>query len=68
MVQFKKKKLIIKREFGFPLQLLSETFFILRKNEWNMIKKCTFIFMYSTCCSRLILIKRELSPRIFKKY
>ena len=38
------------------------------KNWVGYDKKCIFNFMYSTCYSCLILIKRELSPRIFKKY
>jgi len=34
----KKKLLAIKCEFWFSLQLLSETFLILRRNKWDMFK------------------------------
>ena len=38
------------------------------KNWVGYDQKSIFIFMYSTCYSCLILIKRELSPQILKKY
>jgi hypothetical protein len=38
---FRKKLSNIKSLFRFSLQLLSETFLILRRNDRDMIKKCT---------------------------
>jgi len=41
----KKKSLDMKRVFRFSLQLFSETFFILRRTERDMIKKSLLVFM-----------------------
>ena len=40
----KKKLLKMKCVFRVSLQLLLETFLILRRNERDMIKKCIFVF------------------------
>jgi len=54
--------------FWFYLQLLSETFLILRRTEQNMIKKCTLVCMQSTRYSCLTLMKLTFSQHIFEKY
>jgi len=43
--------------FWFSLQLLSETFLILRRNERDMIKKCILIFLWSTLHSCSISVR-----------
>ena len=53
--------------FWFSLQLLSETFLILRRNERDMIKKCMVVFTYSTHYSCPILMKLKFSRHIFEK-
>jgi hypothetical protein len=64
---FEKKSLNIKCVFWFSLQLLSETFPILRRTERDMIKN---VYFYS-CTAPVILVrfwkKLELSRRIFEK-
>ena len=52
----KKKLLSINCGFLFSLQTLSETFFILRRTERDMIKECLVIFTYST----VILVQFQL--------
>ena len=47
---------------------LSETFLILRRMEWDMIKKCKLVFIGSDCYSCEKLMKTELSRQIFEKY
>ena len=63
---FRGKKLLnIKRVFWFTLQLLLETFPILRWIRWDIKKKCTGLHVqYRYSCQ--ILIKREFSD-IFSK-
>jgi hypothetical protein len=51
----------------FPLQHLSETFLILRRTEWDMIKKCLLVFMLIPIYSCLILMKPEFSRQFFRK-
>jgi len=43
------------------LQLLSETFIVLRRTERDVIKSVYLVFVYSTCYSCQILIKFEFS-------
>jgi hypothetical protein len=59
---FGKKLLDIKCVFCFSLQLLSETFRILRR-----IQRDVLVFMYSARYSRKILMKLELSRQIFEQ-
>jgi len=42
---FRKIVTIHKSTFWFSLQLLSETFLIVRRNERDTIKKCLWVFM-----------------------
>ena len=66
---FRKKKLFsIKCVFWFPLQVLSETFLILRRNERDMIKNVYMGCIENTSCSDPILMKLEFSRRICEKY
>jgi len=58
--------LSIKCVFPFSLQILSETFFILRRSETDVIKK-SIVFMYSICCYSDILMQVEFSWQFFKK-
>ena len=53
--------------FWFSVQILSEIFLILRRNERDIVEKCLSVFMYSTgyCCQ--ILMKLEFSRKIFEK-
>jgi hypothetical protein len=54
--------------FWFPLQHLSETFLILRRDEREVIKKCILVFMWSTTvyfCP--IFMKLEFSKKNFLK-
>jgi hypothetical protein len=64
---FSKKLLKTKRVFLFSLQNLSETFFVLRRTERNMIKKCILVFKYSIRYSCQILVKLEFFHHIFEK-
>jgi len=62
---FEKKKLLnTKHVFWFSLQLVSETFLILRTNEWDMIKK-----MYNLSSRKVpaILVRSEFSRWFFSK-
>ena len=45
---FRKNFLNIKCVFRFSLKVLSETFFVLRRNEWVMIEK-TYIGLHAKC-------------------
>ena len=54
--------------FWCSLPILSEKFLILRQTEWDMIKKCILVFMYSARCSCKILMNLEFSRQISKKY
>ena len=51
---------------NFSLQILSETFLILRRSERDM-KTCKLAFMYSTCYSCQILMNLEFSRQGFEK-
>jgi len=62
-----KKLLNTERVFWFSLQLLSETFLILRRNERDMIKKCILVFMWSTLYFCSILMKLAFSRQRFEK-
>jgi hypothetical protein len=53
--------------FLFLLQLLSEIFFILRRTERDMIKKM-YVGLRANTRSCQILMKIEISQRIFEKY
>jgi hypothetical protein len=64
----KKIKVIEHKSFCFPLKHLSETFLILRGNVQDMIKKCVYVFMYSTCYSGTILMKLVLPRQFVEKY
>ena len=48
--------------FWFFVQILSETFFILKRNKWNVI-----INVHLSSCSCQILIELEFSGEIFEK-
>ena len=64
----KKGKLLdTKCVFWFWLQLLSETFLILRRNEQDVIKKSVLIFMYSAHYSWPIFVKLEFFSTDFRK-
>ena len=63
---FKKKLLNTKCVFWFPLQLLSETFLILGRNERDMIKKYTGLNV-SPLYSCPVLMKLEFYWQIFDK-
>jgi len=63
----KKKKVIEPTKFWFSLQILSQTFFNLRRNEWDN-KKIVFVFTWSTCYSCQILMKLEFSRQIVEKH
>jgi hypothetical protein len=69
---FQKKKplLNVKYVFWFPLWLLSEIFFIIRKTEWCMIKYVYWssCIVPSTHYSSQILMKLEYSQEVFEKY
>jgi hypothetical protein len=49
--------------FWLSLQLLSKTFLILRRKEWDD-KKCMWVFMYSNLYSCPILMKLEFYQKI----
>jgi hypothetical protein len=51
--------------FCFSLQPLSETFFILRRIESDIIKKVCLLFMYISCYSCDILMKIDYSVHFF---
>ena len=65
---FREKLLNTKYMFWFSLQLLSENFFILRRNEWDMIKN---VYLYS-CKVPFILVgflwNWDFLGRFFEKY
>jgi hypothetical protein len=63
-----KKLLNLKCVFSFSLFRLSETFLVLRRNEWGVIKKYVSVFIYSTRYYCKILIKLEFSLQIFGKF
>ena len=65
---FEKKKVIGHAMCYFSLQILSETFLVLRRIVEDMIQKIILIFMQSTRYSCQILMKLEFSRRIFEKY
>jgi len=65
---FGKTLLNTKCVFWFSLQLLSETFLILRRIKRDVIKKYILVFIYSTGYSCHILMKLEFSRKIFKKH
>ena len=58
----------LKNVFLVSLQLLSETFSILRITEQDMIKNVYCSSCKSTCYSCHILKKLEFSPKVFEKY
>jgi hypothetical protein len=62
----KKKRLNIKCVFWFSVQLLPESFLILRRNKQDN-KKFKLVFTYSTRYSCQILMKCEFSPQIFEE-
>ena len=66
---FPKKKLQnTKCEFWFSVQLLSETFLIIRRTERDVIKKCVVVcYMESTGYCWQILMKLEFSRQLFEK-
>jgi hypothetical protein len=76
MIFFKKKKkrerererelLNIKHASLFSLQLLSEIFLVLRRDERDMIKMCIGLHI-NTLYSSQILMKLEFSQQIFEK-
>jgi hypothetical protein len=51
----------------FYLQLMSETFFIVRIILRDIIIKCTFVFTYSTCYSCQISMKLDFPWQVFEK-
>jgi hypothetical protein len=63
----KKKLLNIKCVFWFSLQLLSETFLILKKKLSEVLSKFVLVFMWSTHYFRQIWMKIEFSWQIFEK-
>jgi hypothetical protein len=67
---FRNKLLNIKYVFWFSLQILCETFLILRRNERDMINSIQHIgrnVQYRRCSCQ-ILIKLEFSRQNFEKY
>ena len=64
---FEKTLLSAKCVFRFPLQLFSETFLILRRNEWHD-QKCTLDLLLNTryCCR--ILMKIKFPQQNFEKF
>ena len=62
---FEKKKLNI--FFLYSLQLLVETFLVLRRIQWDIIKHVPQVLKDSTRNSCQILIKPEFSRQTFKK-
>ena len=65
---FGRKLLNSKCVFWFSLQLLSETFLILRRTERDMIIKRISVFMNGTHYSAQILMRFEFSPQICEKF
>jgi hypothetical protein len=65
-VRLKKKLLNIKCVFRVSLQLMSETFFVLRITERDVIKKCKCLHVKYSSCPRSM--KFEVSRYIFEKY
>ena len=65
---FRKKKTLFdtKYVFWFPLQILSQAFLILRRNERDE-KKWIWVFMWSARYSCQSLMKLEFSRHIFEK-
>jgi hypothetical protein len=68
MAQFSKKLLNTKCVFWFSLQILSKTFLILRRIEWDMIKKkyTGLHVKYRYYCP--ILMKTAIYQQIFEKH
>jgi hypothetical protein len=64
---FRKKLLNIKCAFWFSLQLLSVTFLILRKFQWDVIVNLHRSSRKSTSYFCQIMIKLEFSRQIFQK-
>jgi len=62
----KKKLLSLKYVFWFSWQLLSETFLILRRTEWDMIKNAYWSSYKNAHYSCHILMKPEISWQIFE--
>jgi hypothetical protein len=67
---FENMLLNIKCVFRVYLQLLYQIFFILRRNERDILydRKCILVFMWSTCYSCPIVMKLEFSRQSFEKY
>jgi len=61
----KKKILNTNCVFWFSVQLLSETFLILRRNEQDNDQKFMSVFMYSARYSFQILLTLEFSWQVF---
>jgi len=63
---FEKKLLNTKCVFLFPLQLLSESFLIIRRTDWDMMKN-----VYCSLCKVTVIVrfftKLEFSWQIFEK-
>ena len=64
---FRKKFLNLKCVVWFSLQILSETFLILKRTERDIIKKYILIFMWSDCFYCQALMKLEFFRQIFEK-
>jgi len=64
---FEKTLVNIKCVFRISLQLLSETFFILRRIGQDVIKKIVLVFVWSTPYSCQILMEFAFSLQIFEK-
>jgi hypothetical protein len=65
---FRKKKLLHTKCVLISLQLLSETFFILRRTERDMIKMYIGLHVKYRCYSCRIVMKLEFSLQFFEKY
>jgi len=64
----RKSLLNIKCVFWFSIQLLSETFLILRKTDRDIIKKTRLVFMQNNRYSSKILMNLEFPGHHFEKY
>jgi len=63
---FRGKKYSTQYVFWLSLQILPETFLILRRTERRCVHKCTYVFMWSARYSRQTLMKLQFLQRLSK--